>query len=238
MFNNDEVIGGSAYGSGTITNGDGSRQPSEIELAISKNQGENFANVLNTYHRGKKKIAGATSADSDASIRSLKAASHDTTANGKETPAITTTDPEGQTTQQKNIGAAAATAAGVTGGAAVAGAGAVAATNKEPNVGAGAGANADNIPSGSGTNAPTVEEATPSQQQQQQQPQEQQLQQQQPQEQQLQQQQPQQQEPVQPQQQPTKPSDTANTSAAPEPRPTQEKPKKKSLMAWLCCSSE
>ncbi|OAD71638.1 benzoquinone reductase, partial [Phycomyces blakesleeanus NRRL 1555(-)] len=42
LFDNSEVIGGSPYGAGTITNGDGTRQPSEKELAIAKNQGENF----------------------------------------------------------------------------------------------------------------------------------------------------------------------------------------------------
>jgi NAD(P)H dehydrogenase (quinone) len=33
-------------------NGDGSRQPTEKELSIAKTQGENFARLLNTYHRG------------------------------------------------------------------------------------------------------------------------------------------------------------------------------------------
>ncbi|KAJ2819404.1 hypothetical protein FBU31_005546, partial [Coemansia sp. 'formosensis'] len=45
LFDNSEVIGGSAWGAGTIANGDGSRQPSEKELAIAENQGENFAKV-------------------------------------------------------------------------------------------------------------------------------------------------------------------------------------------------
>ncbi|KAL9549205.1 hypothetical protein MBANPS3_005326 [Mucor bainieri] len=42
LQNNDEVIGGSAYGSGTISDGDGSRQPTQTELDIAKNQGQNF----------------------------------------------------------------------------------------------------------------------------------------------------------------------------------------------------
>ncbi|KAG0168822.1 hypothetical protein DFQ28_000370 [Apophysomyces sp. BC1034] len=63
MSNNDVVVGGSAYGAGTITNGDGSRQPSELELAIANDQGENFATVLNTFTRG---------ADTDASTRSIR----------------------------------------------------------------------------------------------------------------------------------------------------------------------
>ena len=36
----DEIVGGSPYGATTITGGDGSRQPSEIELAGARHQGE------------------------------------------------------------------------------------------------------------------------------------------------------------------------------------------------------
>ena len=53
LFDNSEVIGGSAYGAGTVTNGDGSRQPSEKELEIAKNQGQNFGKVVSTYVAGK-----------------------------------------------------------------------------------------------------------------------------------------------------------------------------------------
>ncbi|KAJ2162563.1 hypothetical protein GGF46_000566 [Coemansia sp. RSA 552] len=45
LFDNSEVIGGSAWGAGTVANGDGSRQPSEKELAIAETQGENFAGI-------------------------------------------------------------------------------------------------------------------------------------------------------------------------------------------------
>lgn len=194
LFNNDEVIGGSAYGAGTVTNGDGSRQPSETELAIARNQAENFADILNQYQRGKElssstsgdattkaaadnkqqvattdkadesggggaaaatgAAAGAAAgagvgagaagvaaanntttagADSDASIRSIKAASTQKNANGndKETPVITTTNPEGHTerpaettakTEDAGVAqsAAAAGTAGAAGGAATA----------------------------------------------------------------------------------------------------------------------
>ncbi|KAJ1919613.1 hypothetical protein H4219_001861 [Mycoemilia scoparia] len=41
-----EVIGGSAYGAGTITDGDGSRQPSQKELDIAEFQGEEFAKTV------------------------------------------------------------------------------------------------------------------------------------------------------------------------------------------------
>ncbi|GAA5803895.1 hypothetical protein HPULCUR_009380 [Helicostylum pulchrum] len=56
LFDNSEVIGGSAWGAGTVANGDGSRQPSVKELTIARTQGENFAKVLNTFHQGKKLI--------------------------------------------------------------------------------------------------------------------------------------------------------------------------------------
>ena len=36
----DEIVGGSPYGATTITGGNGSRQPSEIELAGARHQGE------------------------------------------------------------------------------------------------------------------------------------------------------------------------------------------------------
>jgi len=40
MMTLDEVVGGSPYGATTIARGDGSRQPSEIELAGARHQGE------------------------------------------------------------------------------------------------------------------------------------------------------------------------------------------------------
>jgi NAD(P)H dehydrogenase (quinone) len=41
----DEVTGGSPYGAGTLTGGDGSRQPSENELAGARFQGRHVAEV-------------------------------------------------------------------------------------------------------------------------------------------------------------------------------------------------
>jgi hypothetical protein len=35
-----------------LANGDGSREPSQKELEIARTQGENFAKLLNTFHRG------------------------------------------------------------------------------------------------------------------------------------------------------------------------------------------
>ncbi|KAJ1805156.1 hypothetical protein LPJ75_005394 [Coemansia sp. RSA 2598] len=45
LFDNSEVVGGSAWGAGTVANGDGSRQPSQKELEIAEAQGEQFAKV-------------------------------------------------------------------------------------------------------------------------------------------------------------------------------------------------
>src|SRR5258705_10591107 len=41
----DEITGGSPYGASTITKGDGSRQPSENELAIARYQGKHTAEI-------------------------------------------------------------------------------------------------------------------------------------------------------------------------------------------------
>ncbi|OBZ83135.1 putative NAD(P)H dehydrogenase (quinone) FQR1-like 1 [Choanephora cucurbitarum] len=53
LFDNSEVVGGSAYGAGTVANGDGSRQPTQKELEIARTQGENFGKVVSTYIKGK-----------------------------------------------------------------------------------------------------------------------------------------------------------------------------------------
>ncbi|GAB5593350.1 hypothetical protein Unana1_08250 [Umbelopsis nana] len=53
LFDNTEVVGGSAYGAGTVTNADGTRPISEKELSIARTQGENFAKVVKTYNAGK-----------------------------------------------------------------------------------------------------------------------------------------------------------------------------------------
>ncbi|KAI8060790.1 NAD(P)H:quinone oxidoreductase, type IV [Gongronella butleri] len=53
LFDNSEVVGGSAWGAGTVANGDGSRQVSDKEKAIAKTQGTNFGNVVKTYVAGK-----------------------------------------------------------------------------------------------------------------------------------------------------------------------------------------
>jgi len=45
QMRNDEITGGSPYGASTIANGDGSRQPSENELAGVRFQGKHVAEV-------------------------------------------------------------------------------------------------------------------------------------------------------------------------------------------------
>jgi NAD(P)H dehydrogenase (quinone) len=50
QMNNAEVTGGAPYGATTITNGDGSRQPSENELAGARYQGKRIAEVAAKLH--------------------------------------------------------------------------------------------------------------------------------------------------------------------------------------------
>ena len=45
LLNMDEISGGTPYGASTLANGDGSRQPSENELAIAQFQGRHVAQI-------------------------------------------------------------------------------------------------------------------------------------------------------------------------------------------------
>ncbi|KAI9278684.1 NAD(P)H:quinone oxidoreductase, type IV [Phascolomyces articulosus] len=54
LNDNTEIVGGSAYGAGTITNPDGSRQPSKKELEVARTQGEIFGNVVAAHVRGRR----------------------------------------------------------------------------------------------------------------------------------------------------------------------------------------
>ncbi|KAJ1986140.1 hypothetical protein H4R33_003539 [Dimargaris cristalligena] len=51
IFDNSAIVGGSAYGAGTITNGDGSRLPSPHEIDIAEAQGQIFAQNVAQYYR-------------------------------------------------------------------------------------------------------------------------------------------------------------------------------------------
>jgi NAD(P)H:quinone oxidoreductase type IV len=45
LLNMDEITGGSPYGASIVTKGDGSRQPSDNELAIARYQGRHVAEI-------------------------------------------------------------------------------------------------------------------------------------------------------------------------------------------------
>ncbi|EAU90770.1 NADH:quinone oxidoreductase [Coprinopsis cinerea okayama7 len=51
MTNLEEVHGGSPWGAGTLAGGDGSRQPSKLELDVAKIQGQQFAKILGRVKR-------------------------------------------------------------------------------------------------------------------------------------------------------------------------------------------
>ncbi|KAI9499202.1 NAD(P)H:quinone oxidoreductase, type IV [Zychaea mexicana] len=53
LSDNSEIVGGSAYGAGTIANSDGSRQPSKKELEVARLQGELFGKLIATYVKGR-----------------------------------------------------------------------------------------------------------------------------------------------------------------------------------------
>lgn len=50
LMNMEEMTGGSPYGAGTLAAGDGSRQPSENELAIARYQGAHVAKIAKKLH--------------------------------------------------------------------------------------------------------------------------------------------------------------------------------------------
>ncbi|CAE6499596.1 unnamed protein product [Rhizoctonia solani] len=47
-----DIRGGGPFGAGTIASSDGSRQPSEEELAVAQTHGKHFAEVVKTYKKG------------------------------------------------------------------------------------------------------------------------------------------------------------------------------------------
>jgi NAD(P)H:quinone oxidoreductase type IV len=57
LLNMNEITGGSPYGAGTLAGGDGSRQPSENELAIARTQGRHVAQIAKALVAGRKVIA-------------------------------------------------------------------------------------------------------------------------------------------------------------------------------------
>jgi NAD(P)H dehydrogenase (quinone) len=53
LLNMNEITGGSPYGASTLASGDGSRQPSENELAIARFQGKHVATIAAQLKRGR-----------------------------------------------------------------------------------------------------------------------------------------------------------------------------------------
>ncbi|KAI8359101.1 NAD(P)H:quinone oxidoreductase, type IV, partial [Choanephora cucurbitarum] len=49
----EQVIGGSSYGAGTVSDGDGSRQPTFVELDIAKHQGARFGQIVSIFVKGR-----------------------------------------------------------------------------------------------------------------------------------------------------------------------------------------
>ncbi|OLY79833.1 Minor allergen Alt a 7 [Smittium mucronatum] len=50
LFNVDEIVGGSAYGAGSIASSVGARQVSEKEKEIARHHGESFSKIVAKYH--------------------------------------------------------------------------------------------------------------------------------------------------------------------------------------------
>ncbi|WP_292042808.1 MULTISPECIES: NAD(P)H:quinone oxidoreductase [unclassified Brevundimonas] len=50
QMNMDEIVGGTPYGATTLTKGDGSRQPSQIELDGARFQGKHIAEIAKKLH--------------------------------------------------------------------------------------------------------------------------------------------------------------------------------------------
>lgn len=50
QMNMDEIVGGTPYGATTLTKGDGSRQPSKIELDGARFQGKHIAEIAKKLH--------------------------------------------------------------------------------------------------------------------------------------------------------------------------------------------
>ena len=52
-MNLSEIHGGSPYGAGTLSNVDGSRQPSDLELGVAEFQGKHVATLANQLKKGR-----------------------------------------------------------------------------------------------------------------------------------------------------------------------------------------
>ena len=62
QFQLEEVRGGSPYGAGSLSSADGSRQPSDAELAYCQHQGRYFAQVVKRLWQGRETPEAAAEA--------------------------------------------------------------------------------------------------------------------------------------------------------------------------------
>jgi len=73
LFNMEEVHGGAPWGAGTIAGGDGSRQPSEVELASAAGQAKRFVDIVSQFTRGGERLelekAGAAKAQEVSAVK-------------------------------------------------------------------------------------------------------------------------------------------------------------------------
>ncbi|KAL7330974.1 hypothetical protein PS15p_203234 [Mucor circinelloides] len=147
LQNNEEVIGGSAYGSGTISDGDGSRQPTQTELDIARNQGQNFGVIVSTFVKGRGAIEGTTP-DINNKLADTNA-NGSTASSGPATTATTTGAASGSAAATAAATAAGTAAAGAAGAAGASTLGNAAPTNAKGGVPKDAAGNASTAPAGS-----------------------------------------------------------------------------------------
>ncbi|KAJ1848201.1 hypothetical protein LPJ70_001145 [Coemansia sp. RSA 2708] len=74
MFENDAIVGGSAWGAGVIAGPDGSLQPTYKELEIAEIQGEKFAEVVRKMHATPDSTAAAAAGGKTAETAAAPAA--------------------------------------------------------------------------------------------------------------------------------------------------------------------
>lgn len=52
ILNMDEIIGGSPWGAATLAGATGARQPSELELTITKGHAKHFTGIVSQFVKG------------------------------------------------------------------------------------------------------------------------------------------------------------------------------------------
>mmetsp|Transcript_88376 Transcript_88376/g.202106 ORF Transcript_88376/g.202106 Transcript_88376/m.202106 type:complete len:220 (+) Transcript_88376:376-1035(+) len=74
QFNMEEIHGGSPYGAGCYAGADGSRQPSELELAMAASQGAHFGGVAKALALGRAAAAGSPASPRKGKLEAAQAA--------------------------------------------------------------------------------------------------------------------------------------------------------------------